>query len=336
MTGFTFILVCPPLTPEELRQIEVLAKVKVILIYTVFSVALVLGLLGSIFTVITILLGSRSAVSPPRCSSTANPFTVYICTLAGSDFISLFLASLTVYEVNDNGYVSIQEIMTFLVFRIFQSFSHWILTLICLERFISIRYPLRKSKIYTMKTVVLSTVLAFLLSAIPFPVVFLIQEEYNLTNRAIISAANILHMSIYSILPCVFILLFSFLTGFHINRNVQRRESMMAASNSRRSVTMETQLTRMMFATALCFIVFTVPLTGLEAFYDIIMFLKTPYFCELTHERILFAYDFALHVSFLNNAVNFYVYFACAKGFRKKFQRAICCRKCLVPRLLYQ
>ena len=152
MTDFTFNLVCPALTPEDMRQIEALAKVNFILIYTVFSVALVLGLLGSIFTVITILLGSRSAVSPSRSRSTVNPFTVYICTLAGSDFISLFLASFTVYKVNEYGHVPDQENIV-LVFRIFQSFSHWILTLICLERFISIRFPLRKSKIYTMKTV---------------------------------------------------------------------------------------------------------------------------------------------------------------------------------------
>ena len=104
VTDFTFTLVCPALTPEELRQIEALAKVKFILIYTVFSVALVLGLPGSIFTVITILLGSRSAVSPSRSRSTVNPFTVYICTLAGSDFISLFLASFTVYKVNEYGH----------------------------------------------------------------------------------------------------------------------------------------------------------------------------------------------------------------------------------------
>ena len=327
VTNFTSNLLCPPPSPEELRQIEALDKVKVILSYTAFSVALVLGLPGSILTVITILLGSRSAVSPSRSRSTVNPFTVYMCTLAASDFISLILASFTIYKLARHAPISRLEFLTMLVYRIFQSYSHWLLALICLERFIAVRFPLQKSKIYTTRTVIFSTLLALVLSAIPFTGSYLILVEDNMRKKALVVVTDILNILIYSILPCIFILVFSFLIAFRINRNVQRRETMMAASNSRRSVTMETQLTRIMFITAVCFIVFTFPWAAINIHNGIRISFEISHDCPLPHKKYQVSYYSLWAVSFLNNALNFYLYIACAKGFRDQFKRAICCKK---------
>ena len=108
---------CPTPTPEELRSIEVLVN-------SLFSIALALGLPGSALTLVTI-----------RKSLVPTPFKIYLCILSFSDFISLVLSSLVTYKSRDHDSLDLQTMVTIALSAIiFLSFSHWTLALICMER----------------------------------------------------------------------------------------------------------------------------------------------------------------------------------------------------------
>ncbi|KAK3786061.1 hypothetical protein RRG08_058124 [Elysia crispata] len=101
----------------------------------------------------------------------------------------------------------------------------------------------------------LSVASAFPVSSVPFPVSYLSGLYYNFKYSDLELAQTILCKLIYIIIPGGLIMIFTSLTAGHLRINVRRRETIATQSeqNSRRSVTMETQLTRMMFVTVICF-----------------------------------------------------------------------------------
>ena len=311
-----------PSTPEELSHFQALLEASVILVDVVFSIALALGLPGSVFTVITIV--SSSAVSPA---------TLYICTLAVSDLVSLILASFTAYKLTDLLVSPTQQdIVTIYLTRIFQSFSHWLLALICLERFVSIRFPVQKSRIFSTKTVILSIVIAFLLGAAPLPVILFSHLKYNFNHNELEVAGTTLHHLLYVVLPGMFIAIFSLLSALRLKHQARLMETMMSSRKSQRTVTMETQLSRIMFFTVACFVLSTFPFAAISIFDRIWRHLVgNNKDCVARDSVHFFLSIFLWAFSFLNNAVNFYVYYICATGFRDKFKRIICCKKKGVP-----
>ncbi|KAK3758796.1 hypothetical protein RRG08_054772 [Elysia crispata] len=308
---------CPPLTAEEFRRIKSIYEATKIQVNIIFSIALIFGLPGSVLDLVTL---PSMAVSPT---------TRYMSFLAISDFTALLLASLTAYKDAYDLFFTQLEHISIYVSRIFQAFSHWNLALICVERFVSVRYPFQKSRLYTRRATFLSVGAAFTVSLVPFPGSYLSNAYFNFMYLDLEAAVTILYTLIYIVIPGGLIIIFTILTARHLRRNVRHRETIGTQSeqNSRRSVTMETQLTRMMFVTVVCFAVFTFPWAFIHTLDRIL--LNAPYtlFCPLGN--IIFA-NILLTLrafSFFNHAINFYVYCACAKGFRSQFVRVICCTK---------
>ncbi|KAK3762220.1 hypothetical protein RRG08_057458 [Elysia crispata] len=148
---------CPPLSEEKLRLIEALEEATKIQVDTIFSIALIFGLPGSVLALVIV------------SSMAASPTTLYMSSLAMSDLATLFLASLTSYKVTNGGSLTLFDKNSIYVCRIFQAFSHWNLALICVERFVSVRYPFQKSRLYTRRAMFLSVGAAFIVSSVPFP-----------------------------------------------------------------------------------------------------------------------------------------------------------------------
>ncbi|KAK3776545.1 hypothetical protein RRG08_015142 [Elysia crispata] len=222
----------PPLTAEEFRRIVAVIKATQIQVGTIFSIALVFGLPGSVLALVTL---SSMAVSP---------MTRYMSFLAISDFAALLITSLSTYRIIRDLFFIQLDYISIYVTRIFQAFSHWNLALICVERFVSVRYPFQKSRLYTRRATFLSVGAAFTVSLVPFPGSYLSNAYFNFIYKDLEVAVTILFILIYMILPGGLIIIFTILTARHLRRSVRHRETIGSQSekNSRSSVTMETQL----------------------------------------------------------------------------------------------
>ncbi|KAK3758789.1 hypothetical protein RRG08_054765 [Elysia crispata] len=308
---------CPPLTAEEFRRIEAVREATQIQVNIIFSIALIFGLPGSVLALVTL---SSMAVSPT---------TRYMSFLAISDFTALLVASLIAYKDVSNLFLTQLERISIYVSRIFQAFSHWNLALICVERFVSVRYPFQKSRLYTRRATFLSVGAAFTVSLVPFPGSYLSDAYFNFIYTDLEAAVTILYKLIYIVIPGGLIIIFTILTARHLRRNVRHRETIGTQSeqNSRRSVTMETQLTRLMFVTVVCFAVFTFPWAFIHIYNRLLWKETYTLICPLANTIFANIFYTLWAFSFFNHAINFYVYCACAKGFRNQFVRVICCRK---------
>ena len=308
---------CPPLTAEELRRIKAVDEPIQIKVNIIFSIALIFGLPGSVLALVIL---TSMAVSPT---------TRYMSFLAISDFTALLLASLTAYKVVTDQFLTQLEYISFYATRIFQAFSHWNLALICVERFVSVRYPFQRSRLYTRRATFLSVGAVFTVSLVPFPGSYLSDAYFNFMYLDLEAAVSILYNLIYIVIPGGLIIIFTILTARHLRRNVRHRETIGTQSeqNSRRSVPMETQLTRLMFVTVVCFAVFTFPFAFSHIFNRILLSGGYISSCHLAYAKVSNIFHTLWAFSFFNHAINFYVYCACAKGFRSQFVRVICCRK---------
>ncbi|KAK3749123.1 hypothetical protein RRG08_057107 [Elysia crispata] len=305
---------CPQPSEEEIRLIRALFTATKIQVYTIFSIALFFGLPGSVFALVTL---STIAVSPTKR---------YISFLAISDFAALILASSTIYRFAvDADSLTSFDMISISGSGLFQIFSHWILVLICEERFVSVRYPFQKSRLYTRRATFLSVGVAFIVSLVPFPLTYLCFFYDKSKSIELMVANSFLSSLICIIIPGVLIIIFTTLTACHVRH--KKNMAPLSEQNSQRSVTMETQLTRMMFVTVICFAVFTFPVAFILLVFGAILKEGSIFFCHLgTIISLDICLTFAA-IIFLNNASNFYVYFACAKGFRKQFALVICCNK---------
>ena len=308
---------CPPLTAEESRRIVAVIEAGQIQVGTILSIALVFGLPGSVLALVTL---SSMAVSPTKR---------YMSFLAISDFAALLLTSCSTYRIIIYLFFTKLEQISICVTRIFQVFSHWNLVLICVERFVSVRYPFQKSRLYTRRATFLSVGAAFTVSLVPFPGSYLSHAYFNFRYFYLEVAVTILYKLIYIVIPGGLIIIFTILTARHLRRNVRHRETISTQSeqNSRRSLTMETQVTRIMFVTVVCFVLFTFPWAFINIFDGILLIGALNLFCPLAYTIYLNIYYTLWAFSFFHHAIIFYVYCACAKGFRNQFVRLICCTK---------
>ncbi|GFR97825.1 FMRFamide receptor-like [Elysia marginata] len=308
---------CPPPSDADIRRIKTLCAATSIQVSTVFSIALAFGLPGSVFTLVT--------ASSLKFRS---PTNLYLSSLAVSDFLALFLASLTSYKATDNSSFTDTTVIVLYVNRIFQALSHWILALICIERFISVQLPMHKARLYRDRVVFFSIFVAFWISSIPFPVSYVSTFHYYNQNKFVERAQTILYTLVYIIIPGALIVIFTFLTARQLKRRTKNRMSMTSGrSLSDRSVAMETQLTRMMFLTVACFVVFTLPWAVIHIYDRFKLYNSDMRFCAVGETIYMFVFFALWACSFLNHSINFYVYCACANGFRDQFCHVIRCNK---------
>ncbi|GFN74387.1 growth hormone secretagogue receptor type 1-like [Plakobranchus ocellatus] len=303
-----FPAICPPANNDQRNQIRMLCKATRIQNYVIFSIALALGLPGSVFALITV------ATMP------ASPTIVYMGMLAASDFLALTLASVTMYR-NSWTY---EKWFVFWCGRIFQAFSHWMLALICLERYVSVRFPLQKSRVYGMKLTWMSTAAVFLVSSIPFAMMCFI--EFDIYDIGYLTNTLVYNI-IYIFIPLIFVVLFTILTALKLRSGLRRRQTMMAPSSRSRSSKMESELTRMMFVTAIFLFLLTLPLSFIYILACFFVHVSEFKLCLLKQALFNMIFVTIFSISFINHSINFYVYYFFAKGFRKQFLRIFSCKR---------
>ncbi|GFS17280.1 FMRFamide receptor [Elysia marginata] len=320
VSSFTFCHVlysnasCPVPSNEEARHIEALCAANAIVVDAIFSIALAFGLPGSVLTLITV------------SSLKSTPGTRYIACLAASDFISLTLASLAMYKIAAVDNLTENEEVIMNISYSFHFFSNWSLALICLERFVSVRFPMYKSQYYSNRATVLSVCIALGISFVPYCLEFVFKADRYLSASHKHVIFLITSVLVDSILPGIFILIFSVRTALELKEKANHRKSLVSQcsnKNTSQAVMLETRLTKMMFLTVGCFVVLIFP-ASIRQTYNIVYFVMDDTYCTLETTRYMFSTRTLFALTYLNNAVNFYVYMAFAQGFRKQCVRVIC------------
>ncbi|RUS85926.1 hypothetical protein EGW08_006329, partial [Elysia chlorotica] len=297
---------CSPPTVSDLQRFQAMCSASKTQSYVVFSAALVLGLPGSILALI--LLGRMPT----------KPSTLYLRLLAVSDFVALVSLSVTYYEITGYHHVTNLDNLLKWFSRIFQSFSHWLLVLMCVERFVAVRYPLHKARLYTIRITYVTCFAVFLVSSIHFllfPMTFVIK---SLANGNYFFYVTLMYFSIYIFLPMILIVLFTNLTALEIRRSRRRRQSLVMTVSNSLAFKMEAEITRIMFLAVLSFVLFLLPKLLLYIFYIVDLYLLHIEKCPEYMAAFTVSYNTFTSLSYLNHAVNFYIYMLGAPGYRRQ------------------
>ncbi|RUS83683.1 hypothetical protein EGW08_008531 [Elysia chlorotica] len=298
---------CPLPSDSEYRLIKRICAAASSQSYVLFTIALLFGLPGSILTSLTVF---RMPLKPS---------TLYIRLLSGSDFAALAVASLTYYKTLDMQRATDWEEVSKWIGRGFQAFSHWLLVLICIERFVSVRFPLHKSKLYTMSTARWTCLAAMFLSSIPLAL-FSLHFSETVVHKKFRFYYIVVYLSIYAFVPMSLIVAFTSLTAAELKRTQGRRRALRAAgSNTNGASKMEADLTRMMFLSAIFFVLLILPFFLFHSFDRIDDYWLHLRFCPVHAAIEYIALFTGSSLCFLNHAINFYIYIFGAQGFRKQF-----------------
>ncbi|GFO21654.1 C5a anaphylatoxin chemotactic receptor 1-like [Plakobranchus ocellatus] len=297
---------CQEPAEDDILLIERICSANKTVAYVLFSIALVFGLPGSILALITV---SRLPLKPS---------TLYIGLLAISDFLSLIGASLTYYKLLTSDPIEEWEEFSKWLGRIFQAFSHWLLALICLERFVTVTYPLHRVKVYTLQNTLYTCIAASALCCIPF-LMFCLHYLNVVTYSKFRFISIVIYLTIYIIVPTLLIIVFTALTALQLRRSQQRRRTILTSENSERASKMEADLTRMMFLTAIFFVILTLPMAIIHILDQAEYYLMHIELCPVKEAVSYFLFYSSASLSFSNHAINFYLYLLGARGFRKQF-----------------
>ncbi|RUS83079.1 hypothetical protein EGW08_009165, partial [Elysia chlorotica] len=279
--------------------------------YVAFSTALVLGLPGSILALI------------PLSRMPLKPSTLYIQLLAASDFASLLTASLVYYKIVGQKDMTDQDNLIKWFGRTFQCFSHWLLVLICLERYVAVRFPLQKARLYTMQNTSLTCLAVFSLSLVHF-VLFAITFIESLKIWNLMFFIIIVFLSVYIFVPMLLITLFTTLTAVEMRRSRRRRQTIVTTVGSSSASKLEAEITRIMFLTALFFVILTLPMLAYHLYDRIDYYWLHTETCPFYKAVDFFVFYASASLSYFNHAVNFFIYMFGAPGFRQQFLSYFC------------
>ena len=293
--------------PSEsgMRQIERICSAAAIQNRVLFTIALVLGLPGSILAFIIV---SRLPLKPS---------TLYMRLLAATDFLSLVLVSMTFYKILDLQRTTEWEEISKWLGRLFQAFSHWLLVLICVERYVTVRFPLHKTTVYTMPRTWLTCLVAFLISSIPL-VLFSLHFSKTVQDRIFRFWYIVIYLSIYTTFPMIAIVTFTSLTAAELRKSQRRRRTLMASAGTSKASKLEADLTRMMLLSAICFVILLFPFFIFHLFDRIDDYWLHLDICPVGAAVEYYVLFTVAAISFLNHAINFYLYVFVAGGFRKE------------------
>ncbi|GFR77734.1 thyrotropin-releasing hormone receptor [Elysia marginata] len=182
-----------------------------------FWLACALGLLGNGLAILTI-------ASLPLTTA-----TFYVCLLAVSDLLAIMVRG-TLQLMLDNTIIVLRNSKTFnmagLLFDYFASLSNWLLVLICFERFLTIRFPLKKR---TCFTIVRAQVIALLLAVALLLIYGIAAWRLGYTEARIFILRNVL----YALLPLCLVLATIAMIGCHLWQVHQDREATFSNSSRR-------------------------------------------------------------------------------------------------------
>ncbi len=212
--------------------------------------------------------------------------------------------------------------------------SAWITVAITTQRFAMIRNPLKIAVTTSVARIVVAGigVSSTLLALFPLWTIGIEQHKCSITNRPLYNAMNWAVLRVGSLLlPGVIVVVFTVLILKHLyqtryNISIDLREEMHPTTLRRKELE-ERQLTAILLAVALVFLLFRLPYT--VAYY--LNHFKRDLWGNLdtdTSDVIFDAYIISQVIATANYAVNFFLYCMCGKKFRHELCLFLGCAAC--------
>lgn len=321
---------CLPLqTSDEVDTIATLCEAADIIWITGFWFSVVSGIVGNGLAILTI-------ASLP--TSTA---TFFVGLLASSDLIGVCIQVLVQYMDTYQIYsrVSAPWKVSVMFYDTCVSYSNWLLVLICLERYLTVRFPLHKRYYFTLTH---ARVSGGALALLIFCIYNIATWTLGYDNMKMYKIRNVF----YAGLPLAFILVIISLISYQLRKIHRDRQTLNGRVHSRMGLSsmddqqsaaldsgkgsgnsplqeiarIENSITIMMLAAAVCFSILTIPnCVLLYTYLDYAVSWNTPVLRARWH---LFQRTSQFLTS-LNLSVNFLLYFLSAKKFRTQLVQVI-------------
>ena len=231
-----------------------------------------------------------------------NRFTVYMCAMAVLDSITLCLTLFTMIRFEDH--------LLYRVTLTFQAFSNWILTAICLERYVSIQLLFPTFRNFSWKKDGPGIVIIFIMYILFF------SGQIGLGFKNIYSIQRSAGIEFVGLIMLFLLVITSLLVALNLKQNARYRKPMMSAWTSRRSITLETQLARMTVVSFISSVVFLSFHLALSIFFATQMCSRQDTVAR-NWVSVFFLFLFWF-TSCVNPALHFYTYYSCAQRFRDK------------------
>ncbi|XP_025094220.1 putative G-protein coupled receptor F59B2.13 [Pomacea canaliculata] len=268
-------------------------------------------------------------------SMTLTTATLYMSMLAVADLLALVLKlifhQIVIHNVTVNTFACKVEVFVQLV----SCYANWTLVLVCLERFLSIRFPLKKKIYFTKKRAILIAVLLGMILCLCYLYAF-IQVDHREERYCDYPDSSFdfvrtywywIFTFIYYFLPFVLLLIFPCLIIVSLRRQRKAREVMVRTTPDKSGETTQTRvevaISVMVVCDAIVVIVTFAPICILNLIEPFDILNHGSLHTRFTVKMLWLT---ALTLSEANYAVDFVIYFAASKKFRSRFIKLI--RKC--------
>ncbi|XP_056009426.1 thyrotropin-releasing hormone receptor-like [Ostrea edulis] len=292
---------------------------------------LILGLAGHTLTVI--IMQRR------RYSQLASRF--FLIALALSDSVLLLTQVfnknfvLTYLRMDVRALSSVGCKAFFVIFKTAKMSSSWFLVFICWERFVAVWFPL-KAKFICTKRVAWALILIVYVLITTYTSVWSYASQitkknichpdvYDKTNTSEVSRFGtflIGGLSIYSLIPMIFLITMTPLIVLKLARQGRKRKSMVGKSYRKTSSSDSSRTTFMLVGVMVAYILLISPVTALHmsAF-----FLRLNAFGSNASGFLIFK-EVCQILEQINYAINFYLYVLTSSLFRVGLKELFCCR----------
>ncbi|GFR77740.1 thyrotropin-releasing hormone receptor [Elysia marginata] len=341
---------CTPIqSAGEINTITVLCQATSIVWDVGFWFAVVVGLIGNGLAIFTI-------ASLPKSTC-----TFYVGLLAVSDLSALCIRG-AIDVLIEHSIITHRQFYSNFVAMVFDycaSYSNWLLVLIGLERLLTMRFPLQKRSILTLRRAQVSALVLALVLLLAYGLAF---STLDYEDAEVFGVRNMLYAVLPLALNSVIIILIScqlrraqrtrerILTSHSRPRSVLITSTTPDTAASRRSIStapgtpsappsstvtspnrhpttlqniahLENSITVMMLVAAVCFFLLTMPNCVLLYSYEYVvkMLMNAPVY----RARWLLLSRVTELLTFLNLSVNFVLYFLSAKKFRSHLYRVL-------------
>lgn len=206
-----------------------------------------------------------------------------------------------------------------LVVELSSCYANWMLVLVCLERFVSVRYPLKKYVYFTKKRAYASSAVLFLVLLFCFSH-YLYNQGYcvpkDQLDMRFLEVWGWIHSALYFFMPFVVVAVLTLLIVVCLHRYRRARQSMiLQTSGGSDDRNMERAISIMLVSAAGVFLILALPTCIYHLLNDAVLVAMG----VTTRGRRFMFYQLTTIMADTSHAVNFFVYFVSTARFRHRF-----------------
>ncbi|KAK7508723.1 hypothetical protein BaRGS_00000289 [Batillaria attramentaria] len=301
--SFTNSTTSSPPAPERGPMFHAADTLRDVYIWIVF----VLGLPGSGAAVATIL------------SMRVTTATFYVALLAVADGVTLILKlifhQMSTYFVLPHSGMGCRILN--MIVELSSCYANWVLVLVCFERFVSVRFPLKKNVFFTKTR-------AYVSGAALYLVMFLCFSHYLYSNNYCEGGDTFyngswlwIQSALYFLVPFVIVAILTVAIVICLRRYRRARQQMQSTANGDDGST-ERAISIMLVSAAIVFLILALP----TCVYYLIDDAQMDEWGFTVGDKYMF-FEVTTFLADATHAVNFYVYFFSAAKFRHRFLELI-------------